>query len=240
VTAKNTATGEILKARTNVEGYYDFQFVRNGTYDISVSQAGFDTVVKQGVPVAVNQTVRNDFTLAVGQVTQQVVVTADVPPISTEDATLTEVIGAKAVTELPLNSRNALRLAGTVPTVIPGRKSASGNPGGGEGYIGAGTREIQNSVSMDGVSIMNNLITTTTFRPSVDAIQETQIQTGTYPAQYGHYMGVQINVITKGGTNSLHGSVFEFLRNNASMLADTSRIGASRRRRCARISSDMR
>ena len=54
---------------------------------------------------------------------------------------------------------------------------------------------------MDGVSIMNNLITTTTFRPSVDAIQETQIQTGTYPAQYGHYMGVQINVITKGGTN---------------------------------------
>jgi hypothetical protein len=99
VTAKNTATGEILKARTNVEGYYDFQFVRNGTYDISVSQAGFDTVVKQGVPVAVNQTVRNDFTLAVGQVTQQVVVTADVPPISTEDATLTEVIGAKAVTD---------------------------------------------------------------------------------------------------------------------------------------------
>ena len=215
VTAKNTETAEILRARTNGEGHYDFQFVRNGTYDISVSQSGFETVVKQGVPVAVNQTVRNDFTLAVGQVTQQVVVTADVPPISTEDATLTEVIGAKAVTELPLNSRNALRLAITVPTVIPGRKSASGNPGGGEGYIGAGTREIQNSVSMDGVSIMNNLITTTTFRPSVDAIQETQIQTGTYPAQYGHYMGVQINVITKGGTNSLHGSVFEFLRNNA-------------------------
>ena len=119
VTAKNTETAEILRARTNGEGHYDFQFVRNGTYDISVSQSGFDTVVKQGVPVAVNQTVRNDFTLAVGQVTQQVVVTADVPPISTEDATLTEVIGAKAVTELPLNSRNALRLAITVPTVIP-------------------------------------------------------------------------------------------------------------------------
>ncbi|MEJ7608873.1 MAG: hypothetical protein WKF37_22015 [Bryobacteraceae bacterium] len=87
-------------------------------------------------------------------------------------------------------------------------------PGGGEGFIGAGTREIQNSLSMDGVSIMNNLITTTTFRPSVDAIQETQIQTGTYPAQYGHYMGVQINVITKSGTNALHGAVFHFLRNN--------------------------
>ena len=93
---------------------------------------------------------------------------------------------------------------------------------------------------MDGVSIMNNLITTTTFRPSVDAIQETQIQTGTYPAQYGHYMGVQINVITKGGTNSLHGSVFEFLRNNALDARGYFENRASHKRPCARISSDMR
>jgi outer membrane receptor protein involved in Fe transport len=215
VTAKNMDTGETFEIRTNAQGYYDFRSVRNGTYEITVANPGFDTSVRRGISVAVNQTVRNDFVLNVGQVNQQVVVTADVPPISTEDATLTEVIGTRAVTELPINSRNVFRLAITVPNVIAGRKSVAGNPGGGEGYIGAGTREIQNSVSMDGVSIMNNLITTTTFRPSVDAVQETQVQTGTYPAQYGHYMGVQINVITKGGTNDLHGSVFEFLRNNA-------------------------
>ncbi|MBC7925947.1 MAG: carboxypeptidase regulatory-like domain-containing protein, partial [Bryobacteraceae bacterium] len=214
VVARNTDTGQDLTARTNEEGYYEFQFVRNGTYEITVTNSGFETYIKRGIPVAVNQTVRNDFTLTLGQVNQQVVVTADVPPISTEDATLTEVISTKAVTELPLNNRNSLRVALIVPTVLPGRKTPTGNPGGGEGFIGAGTREIQNSLSMDGVSIMNNLITTTTFRPSVDAIQETQIQTGTYPAQYGHYMGVQINVITKSGTNAVHGAVFHFLRNN--------------------------
>jgi hypothetical protein len=72
-----------------------------------------------------------------------------------------------------------------------------------------------NSVSLDGVSIMNNLITTTTYRPSVDAIQEVQVQTGTYGAQYGGYLGVQINLVTKGGANDYHGALFEFLRNNA-------------------------
>jgi hypothetical protein len=80
--------------------------------------------------------------------------------------------------------------------------------------LAQGTREIQNSISLDGVSIMTNLITQTTLRPSVDAIQEVQVQTGTYPAQYGGYLGVQINMVTKSGTNDFHGSVFEFLRND--------------------------
>ena len=214
VTATNTGTREVYTARTNEEGNYEFQFIKNGTYDVAVKKPGFESVVKTGIPVAVNQVVRVDFGLKVGQVSEQVVVTADVPPISTDDATLTEIISTKATSELPLNGRNPLKLALTVPTVIPGRKSPSGNPGGGEGYIGAGTREIQNSVSLDGVSIMNNLITTTTIRPNVDAIQEFQVQTGTYPAQYGGYMGVQLNLITKSGTNQLHGSLFEFVRNN--------------------------
>jgi hypothetical protein len=215
VTAVNANTAEKLTTTTNSEGNYEFLFIKPGTYNLTVRREGFETINLTGIPVSTNQVVRNNFTLKVGQVSEQVSVTAEIPPINTEEASLTETITTKATSELPLNSRNALRLAITVPTVLPGRKSPTGNPGGGEGYIGAGTREIQNSMSMDGVSIMNNLITTSTLRPSVDAIQEFQVQTGTYPAQYGGYMGVQMNVITKSGTNQLGGSVFEFLRNDA-------------------------
>ena len=214
VTATNAGTGELLDTITNAEGQYEFLFVKPGTYNVTIKQPGFDLTTITGVTVVTNQVARNDVTLKIGQVNEQIQVSAYTPPINTEDASITETLSTKTAAELPLNSRDALRLALTVPTVLPGRKSPSGNPGGGEGYIGAGTREIQNSISLDGVSIMNNLITTATLRPSVDAIQEFQVQTGTYPAQYGGYMGVQINVITKSGTNQLHGTAFEFFRNN--------------------------
>jgi len=214
VTAVNTGTAESLPTVTNAEGQYEFLFVKPGTYDITVRQAGFDTVTLTGIPVVTNQVVRNDVALKIGQVSEKILVTADIPPINTEDASITETLSSKTTAELPLNGRDVLRLALTVPTVLPGRKSPSGNPGGAQGYIGAGTREIQNSISLDGVSIMNNLITTATLRPSVDAVQEFQVQTGTYPAEYGGYMGVQINVITKSGTNQLNGTAFEFLRND--------------------------
>ncbi len=215
VTAINQDTQETLTARTNAEGYYSFQFIKIGTYTVSVTHPGFETVRKTSIQVETNQTVRIDFNLRVGQVSERVEVTAEIPAIKTDDAAINEVIGTRATVDLPIVNRDSLRLAITVPTVLPGLKSPSGNPGGGEGFIGAGTREIQNSVSLDGISIMNNLITTTTMRPSVDAVQETQIQTGTYPAQYGGYMGVQVNLITKSGNNALHGTLFEFLRNDA-------------------------
>src|SRR5207245_3477625 len=83
-----------------------------------------------------------------------------------------------------------------------------------EGFIGAGTREIQNAVSLDGISIVENLITKTPTRPMVEAVQEVEIQTRACSAQYGSYMGVHMNVITKSGTNAIHGNLVEFLRND--------------------------
>jgi len=176
--------------------------------------AGFSTTSQKDIAVSTNQTARADFALKVGAVDTTVEITADIPPIKTDDASVSELITTKSTTELPLNGRNPIRLAATTPGVLPGLKSPTGNPGGGEGYIGAGLREITNSVSLDGVSLMNNLITTTTYRPSVDAIQEVQVQTGTYPAQYGGYLGVQVNMVTKSGGNDFHGALFEFLRND--------------------------
>jgi hypothetical protein len=213
VKALNQGTSETLSATTNENGYYEFQFLKSGLYTITVQQQGFSTFTVKDIALSANQTVRTDVTLKVGSVDTKLEVTADIPPIKTDEASVNEVLSTRQTVDLPTPSRNIMRLAITTPGVIPGLKSPAGNPGGGEGYIGAGTREIMNSVSLDGVSIMNNLITTTTLRPNADAVQEVQIQTGTYPAQYGGYLGVQLNMVTKSGTNQYHGSVFEFLRN---------------------------
>jgi hypothetical protein len=213
ISAVDTATKNTYRTVTNGDGYYTIQFVRPGSYSITVEQSGFSSTTKTGVTVDQNQTVRNDFTLQVGQVNQNIEVTASNPPLSTDEASLKETIGQRAVADLPLNGRDPLQLAVTTPGVLPGQKSPNGVPPG-EDFIGAGTREIQNSVSLDGITIMNNLITTTPYHPSVDAIQEFEVQTGTYSAQYGAYMGAHLNLVTKTGTNDLHGALFEFFRND--------------------------
>ena len=213
ITAINDATHDTYTGTTNAEGQYAFPFIKIGTYTVKATSKGFQTVTKTGVLIETNQVVRTDFVLRVGQVSQEVTVSAAVPPLATDDASLSEIVNQQQIADLPLNGRDPLRLAMTTPGVVAGMKGIHGVPPG-EDFIGAGAREIQNQVSLDGISIMNNLITTTNFRPSIEAIQEFQVQTGTYSAQYGGYMGVHMNLITKSGTNQLHGSLFEFLRND--------------------------
>src|SRR5204863_8295295 len=99
------------------------------------------------------------------------------------------------------------------PGVILGPKTSDTATPPGTTFVGAGRREIQNSLSLDGINIANNLITNTPTRVMVESVQEVEVQTGTYSAQYGAYMGVHINMITKSGTNQIHGSLVEFLRN---------------------------
>ncbi|MDQ2775788.1 MAG: TonB-dependent receptor, partial [Acidobacteriota bacterium] len=214
ITAVNAATKDTYTATTNSDGNYTIQFAKIGSYDITAKMPGFEVITKNGITLDYNQTARTDFTMAVGQLNQHIEVNAATPPISTDDASVKEVVGQRQVADLPLNGRDALQLAATAPGVLPGQKSANGVPPG-EDFIGAGTREIQNSVSLDGISIMNNLITTTPYHPSVDAIAEFEVQSGTYSAQYGSYLGAHLNLITKNGTNQLHGAVYEFFRNDA-------------------------
>ena len=214
VTAVNPGTGDTYNATTNDQGYYNIQFVHVGTYNLTVEKGGFGKFQKTGIVVENNQIVRNDVTLTVGSLAQSVTIEAAAPVIKTDDAAVADSITTREVSALPLNGRDPMHLAITTPTVIQGQKASNGVPPGGD-YIGAGTREIQNEMSLDGISIMNNLITTTPSRPMVETIQEVQVQTGTYSAQYGAYLGVHINMITKSGTNTLHGSALEFVRNDA-------------------------
>jgi hypothetical protein len=152
--------------------------------------------------------------LTIGSVAESVTVEASASVIRTDDASVSEIITTREISDLPLNGRDPMRLAITTAGVIPGLKATDGVPPG-QGFIGAGTREIQNSMSLDGISIMNNLITTTPTRPMVESVQEVEVQTGTYSAQYGAYLGVHINMVSKSGTNALHGNLVEFVRNDA-------------------------
>jgi hypothetical protein len=215
VMAVEDGTHTTYNGVTSGVGLYLFDSVRIGVYTITISAPGFSSVERKGVVVEVNQVVRTNFELPVGQTSDRVTVSASAAPIATDDASVSEVLNQKTVADLPLNGRDTLRLAALTPGVITGMKSRTGSgSSGGEDFIGAGTREIQNSISLDGVSVVSNLVTTTTLRPSVDATQEFQIQTGTYSAQYGNMMGVHLNVITKSGSNDFHGTAWEFVRND--------------------------
>lgn len=213
VRAVNRATQDTYNVKTGPDGNFTIQFIKIGTYSVTAAKDGFSSVTQDGIQIDANQTVRTNFTLQIGSVSENVVVTAGVPPVSTDNAAAKETVSTRAAVELPLNGRNVLSIATSTPGVLPGLKGSNGNPPG-EGYIAAGTREIQNIVTLDGVSIMNNLIMTTPFHPSPDAVQEMEVQTGTYTAQYGGYMGAHLNVVSKSGGNELHGALYEFLRND--------------------------
>ena len=213
VTAVEQATKVRYSATTNGDGYYAITFIKSGTYDITVEQTGFKRAITIGVPVAVDVAVRTDFNLSVGSVAEEVTVSASTPPISTDDANLGETFATRQVNDLPINGRNALEVAALASNVTVGVKTSySGNPPGMD-FNGAGQRETQNSITLDGVSIMNNLGNVTPARPSTDMISEVQMQSGNYPAQYGAYLGVHINLVSKSGTNDLHGTVYEYFKN---------------------------
>jgi Carboxypeptidase regulatory-like domain len=215
ITAVEESTGVAYPGTTNGQGYYSIKFIAPGTYDITVDQTGFNKVTKTGTIVPIDQAVRTDFTLKAGSETQTVTVSASTPPIPTDDATLGETFDTKAVQDFPIIGHNAMDIAATASNVIIGPSSGYSGVPPGEDFIGAGQREIQSSITLDGVSIMNNLITLGPARPSSDMISEVQIQSGNYPAQYGSYLGLHVNLVSKSGTNDLHGAVYDYIQNTA-------------------------
>src|SRR3954469_4177028 len=210
VVAVNVNTKDTYETTTNTEGYYNIQFVKTGTYEITVSVTGFQTFKATGVQVTGNQVVRTNAVVEGGGLTESVNVEARAQVLTTDSATVSETIGKRAIVELPLNGRNVWNLAPTTPGVLAGINSDIGLS-----FRGAGQREIQNSLSLDGINSSANLLASTSMRPIADAVEEIQVQTGSTSAEYGSYLGVAINVVTKSGTNQAHGSLFEFFQDDA-------------------------
>ena len=215
VTGVNVATRVSYTGVTNAQGYYSIQFISPGTYDITVTDSGFQKAVTSGVLVQTNQAVRTNITLKAGSTSSTVTVSASNPALPTDSSFLGETFDSKQVADLPVMGHSALDVATVASNVYIGSKTSYTGIPPGEDLEGAGQREIQNSLSLDGVSIMNNLITTSPARPSTEMISEVQMQSGNYPAQYGAYLGIHVNMISKSGTNTLHGEAYDYVENTA-------------------------
>ena len=219
ITATNEGTGVRVQALTTDDGQYSLPALRPGTWSISASAPGFKQMIQSGVLLQVGQTLRLDFRLELGAVTEKVNVTAETPLLETETSGRGVVIDTQKIVELPLNGRDYNQLATLSPGVLlptPRLQSIE--------FKGAfnvnGNRAFQNAFLLDGV---DNTSYSNSFRggnmqvvqPSVDALQEFRIQTNAYSAEYGRSAGALINAVIKSGTNALHGSLYEFHRNKA-------------------------
>ncbi|HLH04240.1 MAG TPA: TonB-dependent receptor [Bryobacteraceae bacterium] len=215
----SVATNAVRTTVTTGSGDYTFPALEPGFYNVRVEQASFKTANSSNVQVQVQQTVRLDFTLEVGQVNERVEVSASAEMLQAENVSLGTVIGNQGVTQLPLNGRNYLSLvalAANTNTLSASSGQAASRLGGdraSQSISAGGNRIMFDYFTLDGVANTDPDFSTYVVLPSIDAIQEFKVQTGVYPAEFGHE-STQINVVTKSGGNAYHGALFEFLRND--------------------------
>jgi hypothetical protein len=206
-------TGLTRSEITNASGEYLIPQLPVGAWVLDVEHAGFKHSQRTGIVLEVDQKLRQDVTLEVGQVTDSVAVEAGAPVISTDSATVGNVVENKKVTELPLNGRNFLQLNLLVPGVNQGVKGSQNQTQGGSISVN-GSREQSNNFLLDGADNNDLAINQYAVAISTEAIQEFKVQASTYSAEFGRSSGGQINVATKAGTNSYHGVLYEYLRND--------------------------
>lgn len=221
VMVTNEGTGVSQNVVTNSSGYYNFPLLPVGNYDVRVEMQGFKTETVKGIRLETAGQLRQDFVMQVGSVSETVEVSAAAVTLQTENSTTGGVIENKRIIELPLNGRNVTQLAVLVPGVQFGERTGRGDglggfpiPGQGFSVSANGQREIHQVVSLDGVDAKDPRIHITNFVPSIEALEEFKIQTNAFTAEYGFGGGAQVTMTMKSGTNDLHGTLFEFLRND--------------------------
>jgi hypothetical protein len=219
ITLTNVNTNGVRQAAATDAGVYTFPSVPPGSYTLKTEVSGFKKSVSDPFQVQVQQTVRLDIVLQVGQTNETVEVAATANLLQAETATLGTVIENKVVTELPLNGRQYLNLVALTPNanvLAPAAGQAGSRQGGdraNQAISAGGQRIFYDYYTLDGVQNMDVNFNSYVALPSIDAIQEFKVQIGVYPAEFGH-QSTQVNVLTKSGGNGYHGSLFEFLRND--------------------------
>ncbi|HWR50015.1 MAG TPA: TonB-dependent receptor, partial [Bryobacteraceae bacterium] len=214
VSVLNTGTNVRSAAKTDSSGNYTIPLLPRGEYKLEVAATGFKHFVQSGIILQVQQTARVDVQMSIGELAESVEVTADAGRLETENATLAKVVDNRAITNLPLNTRNVYNLV----FLTPGVSGTVGNSYGDMRYSVNGARQRTMDTMIDGVSAahptVNGFAGISVF-PSVDAIEEFKLLGADYPAEFGRSLGSVLNVVFKSGTNQWHGSAYEFLRNSA-------------------------
>src|ERR1700676_2192585 len=226
ITITNVATGVTRDVTTNEDGFYSAPNLLPGTYEAKFSAQGFKTEARRGIELTVGASIGLDQTMRVGSISETVEVQSEVPAVQLSTSDMSAVVNATTVRELPLNGRSWTDLAQLQPGVSaihtqPDFSAGTdrGNRGFGQQLTISGARPQQNNYRLDGVSLNDyaNGAPGSVLGGSlgVDAIEEFSVITSNYEADYGKTSGGVVNAITRSGTNQIHGSGYEFLRNSA-------------------------
>jgi hypothetical protein len=211
ITVTNTATQVVRTADTDNEGHFQVLALPIGNYKVKAERTGFRTVVSAEQKLSINQALRIDIKMEVGAATQTVEVGAEAAPVETVNPTLGQSITGRTLTNMPLNGRDMLDLA----LLQPGVTESNDDNGGAGNYSIAGGRTDSVTYLLDG-GLNNDLLDNSNLLdPNPDAVAEFKLLTSDYTAEYGRNGGGIISVVTKSGTNQIHGSLFEFVRNRA-------------------------
>ena len=209
IRVRDVNTNEIRTARSTAEGEYTVSTLSPGTYEVTIEKAGFKTLRETALELAVDQTARLDVVLQIGAVTESVEVQATVPLLNTETSSRGDVIAPREITEMPLNGRDFNDLAFMVPGVQTAEEGSKGSP-----YVINGARADASNVTVDGFNNQNPRDAGAQARPPLESLQEFKLQTSGYSAEYGRLAGGVVTMALKSGGNQLHGSVFEYVRND--------------------------
>ncbi|MEZ5365413.1 MAG: TonB-dependent receptor [Bryobacterales bacterium] len=219
IQVRNVATNAVSTAAANESGFYTAPGLPVGDYEISAESEGFKKALRTGVTLQVNQNALVNLTLEVGAVAEVVEVRADAALVDVSGATLGEVIERKRVADLPINGRSALALTLLNTGVIS--NAGPTNSGFGDRGIQLSAISINGSPNSMNASMLDGNNNTLSYvgevgvPPAVDAVEEFKVQSGTMSAEFGFTAGGTVNLVTRSGTNTFHGTVYEFLRNNA-------------------------
>jgi hypothetical protein len=214
VTATEVRTGVVRKATTTSDGLYTLPYLAPGLYKVQIEAPGFKKVVRENIDLPVSSSIRVDASLEPGAVTETVQVTSEAPPLQTDRAEVARNFNTANVTELPLANRSFQALAGLVAGVTPPTVdfTQSEDPQGTTFFRANGQGNSANNTLVDGVDNTNPTLGLTVYIPPAEAVQEVHVTTSNYNAEFGRAGGAIVNVATKGGTNEIHGSLYEFHR----------------------------
>jgi len=216
VTATNDATGITRETKTNASGDYVFPEVPVGIYTLTFDLSGFKTNVRKSVTLDVNQVITLNMSMQIGASKEVVEVTSEAPLVDTTSTQLGAVVNDRAVSQLPLNSRDTYQFLqlqpGVMSTVGSSNSIVYGSNNAGAVSVNGG-RGRSNNFSVNGGDANDQFVNLPTVQPSPDSIEEFRVLTNTFDAEYGRNSGSVVNVVTKSGTNSFHGNMYEFFRN---------------------------